>query len=361
MKTQLKTLFKYDNKQKLRQWTVFVEDNTFSIETGIVGGKLTKSKPTKCSPKNVGTKSETTSEQQALKEAESLYKKKIKSGYYENVEDIVFNNESPMLAETFDNYKNLLFKYRTFISPKLDGVRCIDTNNIFLSRNNTEIVSIPHIEHSNLGVYLDGELYNHDLKEEFEKITGLVNKTSLNDEKLALTKQYLQYHVYDCFLEDKVFSERYEWIQQNVKETEYIKLVPAYEVFSMEDINLKHKEFTNLGYEGSMIRLDIGGYERNKRSKQLLKLKDFKDDEFEIVGYIEGKGNRSGTIGKFILKIDDNKTFECNILGSMKYLTELFNNADEYIGQLATVKYKTFTNGGKPKQAIIKSIRNYEE
>ena len=48
-------------------------------------------------------------------------------------------------------------------------------------------------------------------------------------------------------------------------------------------IDKYHDAFLADGYEGSILRLDLGPYE-NKRSKQLLKKKDFIDEEFKIVG-----------------------------------------------------------------------------
>ena len=75
------------------------------------------------------------------------------------------------------------------IQPKLDGVRCVIQYNLdtarvtAYSRTGKEWKNIEHIleelypffmEYPN--VILDGELYNHDLKNDFEKIISLVRK-----------------------------------------------------------------------------------------------------------------------------------------------------------------------------------------
>ena len=73
-------LYKYDSKGRLRTWGIFVEGDEYWTQSGINdGGKMNASAKTKCFPKNVGKKNETTGEQQAILEAESkVNKKKVK-------------------------------------------------------------------------------------------------------------------------------------------------------------------------------------------------------------------------------------------------------------------------------------------
>ena len=60
-----------------------------------------------------------------------------------------------------------------------------------------------------------------------------------------------------------------------------------------------HKKNLKIGYEGSIYRTPSGKY-KGTRSWDLMKFKDFHDAEAEIIGWVEGKGKRRGTIGKFI-------------------------------------------------------------
>jgi DNA ligase 1 len=48
-----------------------------------------------------------------------------------------------------------------------------------------------------LDVILDGELYNHDLKNDFEKIISLVRKTKPTEEDRLESTQMVQFHCYD--------------------------------------------------------------------------------------------------------------------------------------------------------------------
>ena len=79
--------------------------------------------------------------------------------------------------------------------PKLDGIRMVVNTRGLYSRSNKEIVAVPHIAEAladfikdHPTITLDGELYNHELKDNFQKITSLVRKTvNLGADELAET------------------------------------------------------------------------------------------------------------------------------------------------------------------------------
>ena len=137
-------------------------------------------------------------------------------------------------------------------------------------------------------------------------------------------------------------SKRYDalktWFKTNKNSS--LKLVETHEIKDEEELKLFHKNFLDKGFEGTIIRFDLGEYE-NKRSEQLVKYKDFIDEEFEILDSIEGKGGRAGTIGKFILKHDKypGETFKSNVKGNFDYLREVWKNRESYVGKQATVQY----------------------
>ena len=113
----------------------------------------------------------------------------------------------PMLAYPVSN-KPIDYSKPVFIQPKLDGVRCvIQCDNSVVtaySRTGKEWKNITHIlselhpffqKYPN--VILDGELYNHDLKNDFEKIISLVRKTKPTDEHRLESAEMVQFHCYD--------------------------------------------------------------------------------------------------------------------------------------------------------------------
>ena len=109
--------------------------------------------------------------------------------------------KKPMLAYPVSD-KPIDYSKPIFIQPKLDGVRCLiqydsDPTHEFHNCSRVEAYSrtgklwknIDHILEELVpffrkypDVILDGELYNHDLKDDFEKIISLVRKTKPTDE-----------------------------------------------------------------------------------------------------------------------------------------------------------------------------------
>jgi len=84
------------------------------------------------------------------------------------------------------------------------------------------------------------------------------------------------------------------------------------------------------------------------------------DEEFEIVDVEEGTGNRSGMMGKFILKNDDGSTFKANAKGTFADYKEWLINKHLYIGLQATLKYQNRTPDNVPRFGNIIAIRDYE-
>jgi len=127
---------------------------------------------------------------------------------------------------------------------------------------------------------------------------------------------------------------------------------------SREHLDELYGEYVEQGYEGQMIRLD-GPYE-NKRSSKLLKRKEFVDEEYEILGYDEGTGNREGTVKHFKFKNKDGREFNSNVKGTFEYMAELLERGEELIGKQATIKYFNLTPDGVPRFPYVIAIRDYE-
>jgi DNA ligase-1 len=346
--TTLPTLYKYTQKNQVQQWTINIKDDYFWTEEGIQGGTITTSKPTYCKAKNVGRSNATTPPEQALSEAKAKWQKKVDGGYNE-----VLTKEKkflePMLAHELSKYKKLLFTVPTYIQPKLDGLRAISEDNRLTSRNGKPYLATPHLYQSDYVV--DGELYNHKYHDDFNKIVSLCKKQSPTNEEIAEAALKVQFWAYDLPEVNDVYVKRWEALAQVVKNlntkagADVYRLIPMHEVKNMEEVEKWHERYLELGYEGSMLRLDLGPYE-NKRSKQLLKKKDFIDEEFKIIGAEEGEGGRAGTIGYFIVELEDGKTCKSNVKGDFDYLAEVWKDKEKYIGTKATIKYFNRTPEG---------------
>jgi len=276
----------------------------------------------------------------------------------------------PMLAYPV-SAKPIDYNKPVFIQPKLDGVRCLiqcDNGQITAySRTGKEWKNIDHILfnlkpffHWNPNVVLDGELYNHDFKDDFESIISMVRKTKPTDEDRSISEKHVQFHCYDIVNKKMKFSTRDEWLIGNLQSNHCVKLVETHWIHDEIEASNHHQRNLKLGYEGSIVRLDTPY--QCKRSHSLRKFKDFSDAEANIVGYEEGKGKRSGTLGKFIMQDDDGNQFGCPPGKGHNYkdLADMLTNIHEYMGQRATFTYFERTKAGSYRHPLYKCIRNYE-
>jgi len=287
----------------------------------------------------------------------------------------------PMLAYPVSS-KPIDYSKPVYIQPKLDGVRCLiqyDKKNgvVAYSRTGKEWKNIQHILaelkpffQKHPSIVLDGELYNHDFRDDFESIISMVRKTKPTDEDRRISRENVQFHCYDVidiYLGNNkgeptnlVFSERDKWIADNLQESYCVVTVPTVQMTSEAGARLTHAVNLKAGYEGSIVRLD-DPYQC-KRSHSLRKFKDFSDAEANIVGYEEGKGKRAGTLGKFLMQDDDGNQFGCPPGKGHNYkdLARMLENIHEYMGQRATFTFFERTKAGSYRHPLFKCIRNYE-
>jgi ATP-dependent DNA ligase len=273
----------------------------------------------------------------------------------------------PMLAHKI-NENRIDFSEKVFIQPKLDGVRCIFTKDGAYSRTGKEFHNLQHIKidlekffDQQPNAVLDGELYNHDLRDDFEQIISLVRKQKPTDEDRLNAHRLIQYHVYDMIAEGPSYEDRLNWLlSSKYLWSDSVISVDTLEVHGYNGAEVVHKVFLNKGYEGSILRLN-GLYEQ-KRSYNLQKFKDFSDDEATIVGYEAGKGKRTGTLGKFFMMDDQGVEFGCPPGKGFNYkdLANILDNVHDYIGRRATFTYFERTKAGNYRHPQFKCIRDYE-
>jgi DNA ligase-1 len=361
----LPTLYARTQTGAIQTWTVTVHENKYQTTFGQVDGKLQTTNWTECYGTNTGRSNERTPWEQAKFEAEALWKKKKDSGYFESIKDVdVVKFVEPMLAKNFEDYSDKL-KFPVYCQPKLDGIRCITTKDGMFSRNGKEIVSCPHIQEELEYFFvkfpdavLDGELYCDKLNNDFNKICSLVKKTKPTKEDTEESSNVIQYWIYDTVRPERFYS-RFGWVMSSVNETEVIRIVPTITCNDIYKLDLMYGAYVNDGYEGQMVRIDAP-YE-NKRSKTLLKRKEFQDDEYTILDVIEGEGNKAGMAGAMVFENELGISFNSNIKGNRDYLKEIWANKHNYKGKRATVKYFNLTPDNKlPRFPYVIGIRDYE-
>lgn len=363
LKLETPTLYSKSSKGEVKEWTVSVHSNPDGSASiirrhGFVGKKIQEIEKVISKGKNIGKANETSPYEQAVSEALSLRQKRLDTGFVETMDEFKLP-ELPMLAHPFEKRKKSI-KYPAFVQPKLDGVRCfakkVDENTIvYTSRKGKEYTTLDHLtpmllETMEVGQILDGEIYIHG--ETFQNIVRLVKK--LRPESIRL-----QYHVYDIADPDRPYVDRMvELFDKFLDKYPEIVVVETAEVFNESGVKESHDHWVKQGYEGVIIRNRDGLYKFDNRSADLQKYKEFIDEEFEIVGGESGTGLHEGCV-IFECKCDAG-TFMVYPRGSLEKRRDYFENLDQYIGKMLTVRYQQLSEDGIPIFPIGIVVRDYE-
>lgn len=278
----------------------------------------------------------------------------------------------PMLAKTFDNENNKLFKkVSTYYGQwKINGLRCFisavktegifnETRLRFQSREGTYWNSLNFLEHYLLSVIpdyflnkmvdehyiLDGELY----------LPGY----SVNDinhfvkDPTCVQNKQLQYWCYDLAIQDTIASERKNILLNNflsrkadfnnktdhLNNKEKFLILPTYVVNSETSAFVFRNKFIDNGFEGLILRNPNEEYQFGKRNSSMIKYKKSTDGKFLIVD-IKPEGIKRPDIPLFICKNDINDAeFECHVGGNLDYQRACLKNKHELIGKYMYVEY----------------------
>lgn len=344
-------IYKLDTTGRLRAWSYTVEGNKWRSTSGLIDGAQTTTEWTVCT-----AKSQPTDELQAQFEAEAERRKKLERQYHLTPEGCATPNFfEPMLAK---GYKGKT-QWPVANQPKLDGIRCIARAEGLFSRQGKPIVSCPHIEAELAPMFvadpdlvLDGELYNHDYKDEFEKLVSLIRKQEPN----PATAGVVEYHVYDIPSFEGTFFQRAPVYNAMLQGYKTVIPVETRISFNQAMLDADYEAYLEDGYEGQMKRLD-GDYEQ-KRSKNLEKRKEFQSAEFEITGIGEGQGNWAG-YAKFVeyklpddVRLENGERPKAGIAGDQEFCKRLLAEQEQWVGGLGTIKFFTPTARGIPRFAV---------
>jgi DNA ligase-1 len=309
--------------------------------------------------KNLGKRNETTPFEQAVSEARSLWNSKIDEGY---AEELVKHTaiDKPMLAKPIEDGRNAVFP--ADLQPKLNGIRCI-VHRIskkefrFVSRKGKEYITlahlIPDLEHiMTVGMVLDGELFTEGIS--LNKISQLVKKYRPGE------TEKIQYWIYDMPSWDGPWETRTDAMRRlGVDNTNNIIFTPTIRVINAEEAWSIVDAWIDEGFEGGILRNLDGEYEP-KRSNNLLKMKKFLDEEFEIIGGKEGKGRDKGCV-IFQCVTNTGKDFWVRPMGSVEDRQRWMKDLPKIIGKELTVKFLEWSDYGIPQgNTVGVVIRDYE-
>jgi DNA ligase 1 len=398
---------KTDNDKLLirRDTCIETEDASYWISsTGQDGGKLSQHTSTYTQGKQKRTAFE-----QAVSECESKREKVFKKSKYRvGRENAIHPDDDdmppPMLATAKESTKII---YPCYVQRKLDGNRCLARVKwkdlsaddpgfevLMWSRQGNVFEGLCHIEEElkrivknspilnadQNEIIFDGELFT--LEYPFQELNGVLKlkhmdpndyeKDSNEYNKAIETmnrKSKMQYWIYDIArkgIPQYKRTERLELMLQNSHippgtiesraVLNPIVLEPTFEVKDEAELDSFHTDSVRQGFEGTIARMKDAGYVFKKRSKELVKIKDFYDEEYEVVDIVENDG-LPGTckfVCRFINTEGQEDTFEAMPDGSMEerkavWEKHIANNFHVEKGAQVTVRYTEKFPDGKPR------------
>lgn len=351
-------------------WEGWVEDDTLIMQYAKkMDGKVTR-KTAVATAKNIGRSNETTPFEQAQLELDSRANKQLDKGYVTTQEEAKLPStnamglEKPMLAQTFEKVKPEEIDWENaYAQAKLDGHRAMFKNGQLYSRQGKPI-DLPHvieaIKSAGLeDLHLDGELYVHGLS--LQDISGLVKRSQPASKNLT-------FYMYDVVSEGD-WRSRVEQIEiastvNLLTQTNALLPLRAVKVSTFEELQKHHDDHLAAGFEGTMLRWGTQGYQDGKRSKHLLKLKNFQDAEFKIIGVNQGTPNqKDGVIYEVPVWICEvpgtDLTFTCTAQGNMYEKHNLWVNRKKHIGFPLTVKFHYYSKDGIPQLPVALRFPEY--
>lgn len=273
-------------------------------------------------------------------------------------------------TSTFDKLKYW------YASRKIDGVRCsfywdgFQIKTASRGGGDYDMAVRQMIEHPQLIKFfkahpeyvLDGEIYKHG--KSLQQISGAVRK-----EKASTP--WLEYYIYDVMIPDMIFEERLKVLEEIKEELELdfqperewrfqelkFQMVPHEKVSGWNAIKKLHDLYVEEGWEGCVIRDPNKPYKFGGRGSEMIKVKMYKDAEFEITGLSEGLRDEDMC---FTLVTEDGIEFKAKPMGSRELKQQYREDLDNLIGKMATVKYFYLSDEGTPLQPVLKCIRDYE-
>ena len=374
-KTKLGPIYALASNSKVKLWQAIIRPMDkgayITYKYGYEDGKQQAQTKAVFEGKNIGKANETTAFEQACKDAESKYNKKCDEGYQED-KNTLSTPILPMLALSYEKRGHNI-EWPSFVQPKIDGVRCtvgIKNGKInMFTRKGKEMTLMPHIEkdlerlfaqakaldYDTDHLYFDGELYSDDLT--FQELAGTLRRHK--NTKETLDKIYLI--VFDMFWTN--INTRFETRFKNLEklyEHMYLEKVELIEtrLINEDELEMKHQQYIENGYEGIILRNMDGYYKMKHRSADLQKLKMFQDSEFEIIGFKEGDGTEKGCVVWECM--GQGGPFWARPKGTQEERRELFENGFDYVGKQLTVRFQELTDDGIPRFPVGVSVRDYE-
>lgn len=276
-------------------------------------------------------------------------------------------NLKPMLAKSSNDCQTSILQKKMFCSRKLDGVRMMVKwdeklgKPITISRGgkNYDVAATLIIEQltdylsKHKDLILDGELYAHG--HYLQEISGIARLETWEDRC-----EILEYWIYDIADDKRTFNNRYDDLIdlsldiENNPNYSKIKVVEHVLTEGWEQIQRLHDKWVSEGFEGLVARKPDKVYGFGKRGSDMIKVKMYQDDEFEIIDYQDGLRPEDFT---FVCQTKEGKQFAAKPIGDRELKAQYLENIDNIIGKKGIVKYFEISKDGIPLQPVFQAVR----
>ena len=288
----------------------------------------------------------------------------------------------PQLAKQADKVTNTkIFDKEWLISRKLDGVKALfyykDGEIHTASRGGEHYdYSTEHLRtypplvsffKENPTVILDGELFVRG--KSLQQISGAARM-----EKNAYDCDWLQYWIYDCYDTsdpEKTAADRWTFLveelhckngifiyydPENDEIKDPIRLLNHQIVDGWDNMKFLHDIWVSEGFEGAVITDPSKPYKPGARCNNLIKIKQYKSEDFKVIGYKLGlRGSEDMT---FTCELEDGRTFEAMPVGDRATKEEYVENFEtKYKNHLAECTYFNYSEDSIPTQPKLRVFR----
>lgn len=343
-------LYMKDAKGIVREWKIQQNGGDIVIHHGVVNGQQQQVRETVKQGKAARTL-----QQQIESRINSRINKQELKGYKRTLEEALAGRTNalglyrPMLAQSYQKVKNVSIE-NSWVQMKYDGCRMLVTKQngklLAYSRNGKIMENIDHILNGiNIpeGTTLDGECYAHG--HSLQEVVSWIKRKQANTYRL-------EYHIYDL-VSSEIFANRLE-ILRSYQYGQMAHLVPTQHISEIDSIQKQFSKAKETGYEGLILRTDVAGYEDGKRSKSLLKIKQFLDDEFTVIEIEKSDKNR--TVVTCLAR--NGKTFKVSPPGTLPERLKVYDNYEFYIGKTLRIEYSVLTADGIPFHGVATEWRD---
>ena len=249
------------------------------------------------------------------------------------------------LAKTVDGKLNI---NDYLVSEKLDGVRGYWDGHRLLTKSGKRISAPSWFTADFPAVVFEGELWIG--RGQFEKVSGLVRRKVVDDHLWSKVR----FMLFDLPQSPLPFEQRYAALQQLVKQSPFLEVVPQISLSSETELYQYLNRIVSEGAEGLMLHRKQAIYTVG-RTDNILKLKLKSDADAIVIGYSEGKGKYKGVMGALKVKMANGVIFE---IGTG--FTDIQRQHPPELGAVISFYYIGLTHNGVPRFASFWRIRDDE-